>query len=116
MKFFIDLESNVQDRFDMSRFLEYSDNFDPLNSTMVTDVNTLPQGGSFTVQGEDGRPDLISFRIYGHTQYWWILLVYNQILYYNGIATGDILKYPSISSLEDFYFSLKSKEIASRSV
>lgn len=110
MKFFINLNSNTTDRFDKSRFLEYSDNYDPLNSSMMTDVTTLPQGGQYTVQGEDGRPDLLSYRIYGHTQYWWILLLYNRLLDYSSIATGDVILYPSLDSLENFYFSLKSKE------
>ena len=111
-KFFIDLESNATDRFDMSKFLEFTDNFDPLNSAMMSDVSTLPQGGQYTVQGEDGRPDLVSYRIYGHSQYWWILLIYNTIIDYSAIKTGDVLKYPSIDSIEGFYFSLKTREVA----
>lgn len=111
-KFFIDLETNVVDRFDMSKFMEYSDNFDPLNSAMLTDITKLPQGGQYTISGEDGRPDLVSYRIYGHSQYWWILLAYNRIIDYEAIKTGDILKYPSSDSIEGFYFSLKTEEIA----
>lgn len=112
MKFFIDLQSNVTDRFDMSKFLEFSDNFDPLNSAIMSDITTLPQGGQYTVQGEDGRPDLLSFRIYGHSQYWWILLLYNRIIDYSNLTTGYIILYPSADSIESFYFTLKSKEIA----
>lgn len=116
MKFFIDLNSNTTDRFDMGKFLEYSDNYDPLTSAIMSDVLTLRSGGQYTVQGEDGRPDLISFRIYGNVQYWWILLLYNSILDYNSIVTGEVLNYPSLDSLEDFYFSLKTKEVTAGGV
>lgn len=112
MKFFIDLDSNAQDRFDLSKFMEFSDNYDPLNSAILTDIKSLPIGGQYNVHGEDGRPDMISHRIYGNSQYWWVILLYNSKLDYNDIATGDVLNFPSISGLEEFYFSLKSKAVA----
>lgn len=108
--FFINLESNSPNRFDPEYFFRYTDNFDPLTSSFVKDLKNLSQFGQYVVQVEEGRPDLISFKIYGDTQYWWIILLYNDIIYIEDIQIGMSLKFPSLSDLETIYFSLMAKQ------
>lgn len=108
--FFINTNLENADRFDMSAFLEYTDNYDPLNSEFLRLLPTLESNGRFAVQSEIMRPDLISYSIYKDTQYWWIIMMYNNIFEIADIQIGLILDYPSLSDLEGLYFSLKSKE------
>jgi len=110
--FFIDLDNESEKRFEISKFFGYTDNYDPLTSFLHTEVQTLPAQGFFKVQGQDGRPDLISFEIYNDTQYWWVLMIYNNLQSVEDFVTGLDLKYPSISSMEDLYFGLKLQEQA----
>ena len=51
-----------------------------------------------------GRPDLISFEVYGTVRYWWIICIVNKIMDpLQGIAEGDLLKIPHILDIGDFY-------------
>lgn len=110
-EFFINLDKIATERFAIGKFMEFiDDNYDPLTSSLMDTIVSLPQKGSYEVKGEDGRPDLLSYRIYGDYQYWWVLLVYNKRFDFREIATGDQIKYPSIDSLEDAYFMLKAKQ------
>jgi len=113
--FFINLEVESEERYDMAKFLEYTDNFDPLNTAMFEDIKKLAHGGDFIVTGEEGRPDLVSFKIFGDTQYWWVILLYNAKTNVDAIAEGDRLRFPDLNALEDLFFSLKSRQSASES-
>lgn len=110
--FFIDLDNSSEKRYEISKFFEYTDNFDPLTSFLYEQLKSLPMEGYILVQGEDGRPDLLSNRIYSDTQYWWILMTYNDLAKVEEIVNGMEIRYPSIESLENLYFSLKTNEQA----
>lgn len=111
--FFINPNLDPKERFDAAVFMEYSDNYDPLTSEFLRLLPTLPVSGRYSVESEESRPDLVSYRIYGDTQYWWILLMYNNIIAVEDLQIGKILNYPSLGDLESLYFSLRSKERAS---
>lgn len=108
-EFFINLEVESEERFDLAKFMEFlqGDNHDPLTSSVFNNIRSLEKGGQYRVSGEDGKPDLISYRIYGDTQYWWIILAYNGKTSYLDIKNGEELIFPTIVAIEDFYFSLK---------
>lgn len=107
--YYFNINIETKDRFDSSKFLEFSDSYNPLNSDFLQQLKELTPIGEYTIQGEDSRPDLLSYNIYGDTQYWWILLMYNNIIDYSKIKTGDKILFFSISSLEGIYFTLKTK-------
>lgn len=109
-QFFINLEKETPKRYDMSRFMEFTDNFDPLTSGFFKDIKALPTSGYFVIQGEEFRPDAISHKIYGSTQYWWAVMIYNDLADINLLTPGLSLKFPSLADLEDAYFQLKSKQ------
>jgi Base plate wedge protein 53 len=111
-EYFVNLGFESTERMDMARFMAFTDNYDPLTSSLLTDIKSLPDSGTYTVQGEDGRPDLLSYRVYGDPQYWWVLLMFNRQLEFKGFVTGDTIRYPSLDSLEDLIFSLRSKASA----
>jgi hypothetical protein len=46
----------------------------------------------------EGRPDLISYKAYGTTAYWWLILLANNILDIDeDLVVGKIIKIPDIS-------------------
>ena len=109
--FYINLKKSVSERFDIGRFMLWcGDNYDPLTSNVLREIKDLKLGGFYTVQGQDGRPDLLADVIYGDTQYWWILMQYNAFLEISDITNGLEVRYPSVGALEDLYFSLKLRQ------
>jgi len=110
--FFINLDTvTTKERFSLSKFLDFSDNFDPITSDFMLTISSLKSGGNYTIKGEDARPDLISHELYGSAQYWWIIMFYNGIVQVDSLTNGMVLKYPDSDALEDLYFTLKSKEL-----
>jgi hypothetical protein len=107
-QFFIDLDKESNQRFGMGRFMLFDDDvFEPITSHLLESVVALESGGQYTVAGDDFRPDQVSNKIYGTTEFWWIILVYNGKISFNDIQHGDELNYPPIQAIEDLYFSLK---------
>ena len=70
---------------------------------MLLNIPKLPEQGTRKITIEEVRPELLSFRIYRDTQYWWIFLVYNEILDINQLQPGVILLYPNINYVEYLY-------------
>lgn len=64
----------------------------------------------YIVTNDDlGRPDLLSLRIYGDQNYWWILLEVNGVCDpYNELKEGDVLIVPSLLDIEDFYLKVRN--------
>ncbi len=63
-----------------------------------------------TVSSSDkSRPDIISFIKYNSTQYWWIIMMVNNIDdIWNDLDVGDDLIIPSIRDIEDFFIRVKN--------
>lgn len=110
--FYIDNETNTTDKFDMAKFMEFGDDgvFDVLSSYMLYAIPQLTTIGYYTLRTEEERPDLLSYSIYGDTQYWWILLWYNHLLKPQDLKTGMVIKYPSLSSIEQLYMNASLME------
>jgi len=110
--FFINLEKEFSDRYDIGKFFEYTDNVDVLTSTFVSMLPSLGYSSTYLVQGEDERPDLICKAINVPQHYWYIIMLYNNKFEFSDIKTGDVLLIPDQSQVDDLFFSLKSKETA----
>ena len=58
------------------------------------------------------RPDLLSYRIYGDSQYWWILCKFNNIDdIWNDMHIGGDLVVPALADIEDYYARVKKRTI-----
>lgn len=104
--FYIDLDTKTTDKFDMAKFLDFSNDgvFDVLNSFMLYQIPRLPEVGIYTVRTkEENRPDLLSHILYQDTQYWWVIMWYNSILNPYDLKTGTKIKYPSLSAIQQLY-------------
>lgn len=105
--FYINTEIDTPTRYDIAKFLKFSSQgFEVMDSAMVNLVQKLPQVGYLTVTTQAGRPDLLSYDLYGTVDYWWILLLYNGINLINGLTVGKVISYPSEDSLANFYLNL----------
>ena len=105
--FYIDNELNTVRKYDMVKFVELTEDgvFDSLNSYFLYQIPKLPTVGYYTIRAEDKRPDMLSYRIYGETQYWWVLMWYNNFLKPQDLKIGAVIKYPSISAVEQLYMN-----------
>ena len=112
--FYINNNLETDTRYDMVKFFDFNiDNLDCLTSFFITNIKSLSVAGTYTVQLEAGRPDLLSYYIYEDTQYWWILMWYNGLTALNEIVPGMTIDYPSLSSIEALYTraSINSKTV-----
>lgn len=113
--FYIDLSLDNLNRFDFAKFSEEIDNArDILSSYLLSSLHKIPLGGIYKVINEASRPDLISYKLYGFTQYWWVILFYNNLVDSEDIVNGMELRYPLLRDLEVFYFELVSKSLLSQ--
>jgi len=105
--FYIDNETVTNDKYDMAKFMDFSDEgvFDSLNSYMLYQIPRLPLAGQYTLKKHENRPDLISYDIYGDMQYWWIIMWYNHFVKPQDFKIGRVIKFPSISAVEQLYLN-----------
>lgn len=107
-----DIES--PDRYGLSKLLEYNKvgDYNTLSSIFVQELRNLPLKSYITSKAE--RPDLLSYNIYGDTQFAWVLMVYNNCFDFTDgtFSAGAQVKYPSIENLEKVIFTLKARQRA----
>lgn len=111
MRFSVNLTRETKERFDLSKFIEWDPSFeayDILASPFLERVRNLPPEGFYTISTEAGRMDLISYRIYGSTQYWAILMDYNSRVGHESLVAGSQIMYPRQEDMERVYFELKA--------
>lgn len=104
--FFINPELNTTDKFDMCKFMDMSNDgvFDCLTSYFLYMLPKIPYTGYIIANNKhENRPDMLSYSIYGGTQYWWILMLYNNLLSPTDIKVGTKIYYPSMDALEQLY-------------
>ena len=57
------------------------------------------------------RPDVLSYRIYGNSSYWWVLCKFNQIDdIWNDMYIGMDIIVPSLSDIELFYDKVRKRK------
>jgi hypothetical protein len=96
----------------MAKFMAHSEyGYDILTSYFIKQIDNLEPFGTYEVVNEEYKPWLVSYRIYGDVQYWWILMMYNKIISHYDVKIGIEINYPSIEDIEDVYFNLKSKQM-----
>lgn len=66
----------------------------------------------YTVKQEDiQRPEMISYKLYGTMDYWWILMRYNQIFdVFNDMYAGQVLNVPDTLDMDDFIINSSKAE------
>jgi hypothetical protein len=58
--------------------------------------------------GDKARPDLLSLKIYGTMDYWWVLCKHNKIDdLWNDLVAGEYLECPNVQDIQDYYIRAK---------
>ena len=110
--FYISDILDSEDRYGLSKILEYNEkgDFNTLTSVFIQELRELPFQSYVTSKGE--RPDLVAYKIYGDTQFAWILMIYNNCYDFTDgtFSEGSQIKYPSLADLEKLIFTLKARK------
>lgn len=114
--FKLNLNQSYIDKFDIMKFnapvnLKYA-YFDIIDSEFLRKLKNLKKYKTYTVTVEEGRPELISERIYGlgQTQFWWILMVLNELRLPKDLKRGLVLRYPTREDLDGLYLGLNNND------
>ncbi|EJF07108.1 Base plate wedge protein 53 [Thiovulum sp. ES] len=106
--FYLNNEISTQDKYAIEKFANHDgESLDILTSSIIERISELKSIGLYIVDKEEHRPDLLSYNLYKDTQYWFLLLLYNDIHDYRELKQGQTVKYFSIVELEALYFDLK---------
>ncbi|EPB6712362.1 hypothetical protein ACRRGZ_003822 [Escherichia coli] len=114
--FYIDTDNTFK-RYDPAKFMEFKEEFgeyrgeytglyDEFSSYFIDQLRKLPKAGDYIIHSPY-RPDIYSRFIYGKTEYWQLILYYNNIVEIKDLMINKVLCYPSIASIENLYFTLK---------
>lgn len=111
----LNMLEKYQERYDLAKFISPVKRrfayFDIVDSEFLSSIRKLKKFNTYTITSEEGRPDLLSERIYGlgEIQFWWILMILNELRLPKDLKRGMIIKYPSRDDLEGIYLSLGNK-------
>lgn len=117
--FALDPDRKTTVRLDRSRFMAWHDDlqcYDPANSRLWQTLHRLPPGGpnageeGRVTARKDARPDLLSYDAYGDTQYWWVILVYNDLTSFSDVKAGESYRYPRLTALDGRLQTLNASE------
>lgn len=72
------------------------DFFDPVFTDLM---NNISNPYVFEVDGAISLP-IVSYRFYGTTSLWWLIAMYNGLLYPTDVEAGNVLYIPKIENVE----------------
>ncbi len=103
--YYINNDIVTTDGYDFCKFMELDEfgTFDSLNSYWLYAIPLLPLQGTYKITLEENKPDLLSYNLYGDTQYWWIILWYNYLAKPTDLTVGLQINYPSLNSIQQLY-------------
>ncbi len=105
-QFFINKDYNYNNRFDLERFLNFTDNyFDILQSPVLEILKTYKPIGQYTIREYPYRPDVLSYNIYKDTQYWAYLLIFNGVVNVMDLVLGRTISFFNLDDLEKTLYS-----------
>ena len=85
--------------------------YDESTSYFLNELRKLPSVRTYQIR-QPYRPDVYSNDIFGVTDYWLILLIYNDILFIKDLKHLDILNVPDRAAIENIYFNLNARQRA----
>tara|TARA_B100000700_G_scaffold311500_2_gene393635 strand:+ start:101917 stop:102783 length:867 start_codon:yes stop_codon:yes gene_type:complete len=111
--FYIDINKQTEKRYAPEKLIRYSEKggvYDILDSHFLAELARMPMAGTYVVVEDEGRPDVIAYKLFGSTEYWWILMAYNNLVIPSQLVAGATIKYPNIQRLETMYGKLAAQE------
>ena len=93
------------------KFDEKNACYDMFDNTFINSFMKLKSIGNYVITSNDEkRPDLISYNIYNTVKYWWLLILYNEILDSDELKKDKQLKYFDINDLNKLIMDLSIKQ------
>ena len=109
--YYINTSRDTVAQYDMSKFLPFTGDFyDLLYSDFAERLKKLDHDGKVILSAGDTSPALLSYRIYRDTQYWWVVMLYNDMVSMDDFFPGRVVLYVAPSKIHKIYFDLKSQE------
>jgi len=88
--------------------------YDMFDNEFIIEFMKLKKLGEINIsESEEKRPDLLSYKIYRDVKYWWLLMMFNEILDSDLLLKDKTIKFFDISDLNKLIMkmSLKQKKI-----
>lgn len=76
---------------------------DPTTAAIIPLIRNLNIAGTYEHKHQRGRLDMASWVIYQDTQFWRILMIFNDMKSFWDLETGGSLVYPSLADLERLF-------------
>jgi len=75
----------------------------------ITNLKIKRPTAYYTIRYEDiARPDLLSYKLYGKTSYWYLLAEVNDIFdWWNDIEEGEVIQVIDEKDIQDWYMENK---------
>jgi hypothetical protein len=110
--FYIDIKKQTEKRYAPEKLMRFDKSgvYDILDSHFMTELTKLPMAGTYVVVEDEARPDVIAHRLLGSTEYWWVLMMYNNLIMPSQLKAGVTIKYPVMDRLETMYGRLSAQE------
>lgn len=110
--FYIDINKQTDKRYAPEKLMRFDKSgvYDILDSHFMTELVKLPMAGTYVVVDDEARPDVIAYRLLGSTEYWWVLMLYNNLIMPSQLVAGSTIKYPAMDKLETMYGRLSAQE------
>ncbi|MDK1290231.1 hypothetical protein [Pseudoalteromonas umbrosa] len=111
--FYIDINKQTEKRYAPEKLIRFDTEgavYDILDSHFLVELNKLPMAGTYVIVEDEGRPDVIAYKLFGSTEYWWIIMAYNNLLMPSQLVAGAAIKYPSMQRIETLYGKLAAQE------
>ena len=96
MDFYYDAKSKIKGQvISQEEFMNFEhDTYDVLGSVFLRELDTITESGEYKVTDEECRFDLISYKRLKTTDYWWLIMEYNNFIDWD-IKMGDNYKIPN---------------------
>ena len=100
-------------RYNISNFVKFDKiigDYDIIgNKILASSIKEIPEDGiKATLSSPMLRLDALSYELYGTTALWWLLAIYNDVVDLYSTSVTEV-KYPSLSSIESWYFTNREK-------
>lgn len=103
-------------RYDRGRFFRKETfdgkiSFDILDGRIIDEFTSIKPMGVFYITNEVLSPDLIAFKLYNDERYWWLLMLYNNLVEVDEIYPGMEFRYPAREAMDSMYSTLGSRKV-----
>ena len=116
--FFQNKDEQYYTNIDMAKFIDFDDNNSGrpsiITSYFISQIRQIKQYTIVEISNElIEAPDFVSYRQYmGEHMYWWIIMIYNNLIDFSELTFGKKIKIPYLSEINRILSNLQLAETA----